>query len=73
MTRRRWGQRKLSDATIREIRVLLKTLPRCEQTDRQVGARFHVGHAIIRNIALGWMTPQGGDRLPDPLFPRDTV
>ncbi len=57
MTRRRWGVRKLSDETIREIRVLLQTLPRCERTDRAVGARFHVGHALIRNIALGWVTP----------------
>lgn len=62
MTRRRWGERKLSDAAIREIRALVQGLPRCEATDREIGARFHVGHAIVRNIALGWITPRGSDR-----------
>jgi hypothetical protein len=61
--RRRWGQRKLSDAAIREIRALVQNLPRCEKTDREVGARFHVGHAVVRRIALGWMTPRGANRL----------
>lgn len=68
MTRRRWGERKLSDAAIREIRALVQAMPRCEKTDREVGARFHVGHALIRKIALGWMTPRGADPLADPLL-----
>lgn len=59
MRHRRWGQRKLSDEMIRQIAALAKTLPRCERTDRILGARFHVGHALIRNIALGWVTPRG--------------
>lgn len=72
MRRRRWGERKLSDAMIREIRTLVQTLPRCEKTDREVGARFHVGHAVIRQIALGWMTPRAGDRPVDSLLrPRE--
>jgi hypothetical protein len=68
---RRWGQRKLSDETIRQIAVILKTLPRCEKTDRDVGARFHVGHALIRNIALGWVTPRGGGPPPEPYLPTE--
>lgn len=69
MSRRRWGERKLSDDRIREIRVLLQSLPRCEKTDREVGAQFRVGHALIRQIALGWVTPRGADRAAPALFP----
>lgn len=72
MKHRRWGERKLSDAAIREIRSLTRSLPRCEKTDREIGARFHVGHKIVRQIALGWMTPRGTDPPATPLFqPRE--
>lgn len=64
--RRRWGERKLSDEKIRQIRSIVKTLPRCEKTDREVGIQFRVGHAIVRKIALGWMTPR--DPAPDSNF-----
>lgn len=56
--KRRWGQRKLSDEVIREIRALTVSLPRCERTDRMLGARYHVGHRMISKIALGWLTPK---------------
>lgn len=62
MRHRRWGERKLSDEVIREIRALVQVMPRCEKTDLEVASRFHIGAGLVRKIALGWVTPRGTDR-----------